>query len=255
MRKFSLPLAAFLILGFLAPALAQAAEGVLIVENYNTLPAYDIELHWGEGGHDAWMPLSPYIERSPYHIENSVVVRDPGPGPRQTFVIPNVRTDTTVPTHYIEFKVPQNEYPGATRSRRMSLSFLPPPRSAGRATLVTILHGVEEWYGTWSQVEYVPYTIPIVGFIFPRPAITGFSPRFVATGTVVTVSGNNFVPWAGAPIEVRVGTRLIPALIETTNQRLSFRIPRGVAGGQISITTAGGTATTSRPLMPLMTHY
>lgn len=236
-------------------AAARAEEAVVIVENYSTLPATDIDLCWGENGTTVSRRLSRYIEGFPFRIVNNVAVRNPhAPTPHQEFVIPDARTAGPAPTCFLRFRAPTVGLPGAPVYTRESLPFLPPARATGRAIRITLLDGIPGWYGSWTRNDTVPTPIPmivIVGWSIPRPTISWVGPKYVTTGTIVTVSGTNFRPWAGAAIEVRVGGRRIPALLEAGTNTIRFAVPVGLAGGPVTVVTPGGTVTSGQSLIPL----
>jgi RHS repeat-associated protein len=78
------------------------------------------------------------------------------------------------------------------------------------------------------------------------PTITGFTPASGTVGTVVTITGTNFTNAAQGGTTVRfngtaaVATSVIPTSITTT-------VPLGSTTGNISVQTAGGTATSATP--------
>ena len=74
------------------------------------------------------------------------------------------------------------------------------------------------------------------------PTISGFSPGTAATGTLVTINGTNFINPTAVSFN---GVAAIFSLNSTT--QIIASVPAGATSGPISVTTAGGTATSSSP--------
>jgi RHS repeat-associated protein len=84
------------------------------------------------------------------------------------------------------------------------------------------------------------------------PVITDFNPKSGPSGTLVTVSGTNFIPSAGAVPQVALaqqgGGNITVPLSSFTNTAVTFVIPSGAATGPVSITSNGQTATSGTAL-------
>ena len=85
------------------------------------------------------------------------------------------------------------------------------------------------------------------------PTISGFSPGTGSTGTSVTINGTNFIE----PSAVRFNGVAATFTVNSTTQIVA-NVPSGATSGPITITTAGGTATSSAsftlPTTPAMTQ-
>lgn len=86
-----------------------------------------------------------------------------------------------------------------------------------------------------SAASPIPYTI------LPTPAITGFTPAQGPVGTRVTVNGSNFLGTVGVSFN---GTAATTATLVSAT-RITAVVPAGAASGPISVTTSGGTSTSS----------
>jgi RHS repeat-associated protein len=75
------------------------------------------------------------------------------------------------------------------------------------------------------------------------PVITSFTPTAGGTGTVVTITGQNFDPDPSGD-QVRLNGVAV-ALSAASATQLTFTVPSGASTGKISVTTAGGTATSA----------
>ena len=73
------------------------------------------------------------------------------------------------------------------------------------------------------------------------PTITRFSPTALGVGGVVTIIGTNFTTAA----TVRIGTTVAPNVTYISSTELRVVVPLGTAGGSITVTTIGGSATLS----------
>jgi hypothetical protein len=79
----------------------------------------------------------------------------------------------------------------------------------------------------------------------PAPTISSFTPTTGGASTLVTVTGTNF---SGAT-QVRIGSVLIPTftVVSATSLTLVVPVVAGGVSGLVSITTPGGTATSTTP--------
>ena len=77
--------------------------------------------------------------------------------------------------------------------------------------------------------------------INPAPVISGFTPGTGTTGTTVTITGVNFT---GATAVSFNGTSA-PSFTVDSSTRITTLVPSGATTGTISVTTLGGTATSS----------
>jgi hypothetical protein len=77
----------------------------------------------------------------------------------------------------------------------------------------------------------------------PAPTISSFTPSAGGSGTLITLTGTNLT---GAT-EVRIGTTLIPTftVVSATSLTLVVPVNNGAVSGFITVTTPGGTATTT----------
>ncbi|HYR41499.1 MAG TPA: RHS repeat-associated core domain-containing protein, partial [Terriglobia bacterium] len=84
------------------------------------------------------------------------------------------------------------------------------------------------------------------------PSITDFNPKSAPIGTVITVTGNNFVPSTGPGPQVTLnkqgGGMLAAPLSSSANTSLQFVVPTGAATGPITVTTAALTASSADSL-------
>ncbi len=82
--------------------------------------------------------------------------------------------------------------------------------------------------------------------------ISAFSPQFGPAGTVINVTGANFVPTAGAVPRVTLnrqeGGTIDAPVSNFTNTTLAFVIPAGAATGGITVAVNGQSASSSTPL-------
>src|SRR5882672_10139426 len=74
------------------------------------------------------------------------------------------------------------------------------------------------------------------------PSFTGFSPTSGPVGTSVTINGANF---GGASAVQFNGTAANPFFVNGTGTQIMADVPAGATDGPISVTTPGGTASTS----------
>jgi RHS repeat-associated protein len=87
---------------------------------------------------------------------------------------------------------------------------------------------------------------------FPPPAITDFNPKSGNQGTLVTVAGSNFAPFAGAVPQITLskqgGGTIAAPLSSFANTGLSFVIPTGAATGAVTVLVGSQTGTSSASL-------
>jgi hypothetical protein len=86
------------------------------------------------------------------------------------------------------------------------------------------------------------------GFAAP-PAITDFSPKAAAAGTVITISGSNFAPKATKNI-VHFGA-VSAEVISSSPKKMKVRVPASATYAPITITVDGLTAYTQTPFEPI----
>ena len=85
-------------------------------------------------------------------------------------------------------------------------------------------------------------TFAINGLFDIQPTISSFTPGNGSAGTAVTITGTNFIE----PSAVRFNGVATSFTVNSTTQ-ITANVPAGVSDGPISITTAGGTATSASP--------
>jgi len=86
-------------------------------------------------------------------------------------------------------------------------------------------------------------TKPAAFMYFAPPVITGFAPQQGSAGTVVTITGQHFDPDASAD---QVFFSSLPAAVQSASAtQLVVLAPSGVSTGRITVTTAGGSATSA----------
>jgi uncharacterized repeat protein (TIGR01451 family) len=78
-------------------------------------------------------------------------------------------------------------------------------------------------------------------YAYGPPAVSGFTPASGITGTAVTITGSNFVPGA----KVKFGSLTSPSVTFVSPATLTATIPNGATSAPISVTTPGGTGTSS----------
>jgi uncharacterized protein (TIGR03437 family) len=76
--------------------------------------------------------------------------------------------------------------------------------------------------------------------VIPAPTISGFSPPSGPVGTTVTISGSNL---ANATTVKFNG--VAAAVLTDSAGQITAKVPVGATTGKISVTTAGGTATSA----------
>ncbi len=76
--------------------------------------------------------------------------------------------------------------------------------------------------------------------VIPPPAISGFIPSSGGVGTAVTISGTNFTGATQVTFNGVVATKTV-----LSNTAIVTGVPKGATSGKISVTTAGGTATSN----------
>ncbi|MGH7164138.1 MAG: kelch repeat-containing protein [Nitrospiraceae bacterium] len=84
----------------------------------------------------------------------------------------------------------------------------------------------------------------------PPPTIRSFSPITGRVGDLVTILGTNFAP-APPGNTVRFGA-LVASVVSATPTQLVVTVPFGVATAALSVTTAGGTATSGTNFVPIL---
>ena len=92
-------------------------------------------------------------------------------------------------------------------------------------------------------------TAQFPGFLFvplPPPVIESMSPAEGVTGTLVEVTGDNFL----GILSIKMGTTPVRRYTLHSRQKISFYVPIG-ANGPLSITTYYGTATLNQPVFTL----
>ena len=93
-----------------------------------------------------------------------------------------------------------------------------------------------DWYtGDMDQVTYQ------IGASTPAPTVTGFTPTSGPVGTSVTITGTNLT---GAS-SVKFNGRSATTYTVDSSTQITATVPSGATTGKISVTTAGGTATSS----------
>jgi subtilisin family serine protease len=112
-----------------------------------------------------------------------------------------------------------------------------PPASVASALTSNATSGVVIGPGTGSPNRLL-YTGFIGGGGTPAPTISSFSPTSGGVGTTVTINGTNFT---GATSVKFNGQSASFSVLSST--QISTSVPNCSSSGQISVTTAGGTAT------------
>ena len=105
-----------------------------------------------------------------------------------------------------------------------------------------LLGGLETFFGVPlinGAIGRTPLPIPST----PSPTITSFTPTSGPVGTVVTITGTNFTSGAVVKFNGVAGT----GFVFKSPTKVKANVPAGATTGPISITTAGGTATSSTP--------
>jgi YD repeat-containing protein len=111
-----------------------------------------------------------------------------------------------------------------------SLSFLTPTGSPGPTAITVTTPG-----GTATRAAAFQY--------MAAPIILSFTPTHGTPGTIVTITGQNFDPLPSGNAVAFAGT---PAVISSAAAtQLVVAVPTGAANGVITVTTAGGTATSA----------
>ncbi len=73
------------------------------------------------------------------------------------------------------------------------------------------------------------------------PIITAFTPAHGAAGTLVTITGTNFI----APVTVKFGPVPGPNVTVVSSTKLTVKVPAGAVTARITVTTSKGTATST----------
>jgi hypothetical protein len=85
---------------------------------------------------------------------------------------------------------------------------------------------------------------PLLFFNQPAPPdITGFTPPFGLPGTVVTVTGHNFINVTG----VQLNGQGVPGFVVNSPTSFTFTVPPGATSGYIVVNTPGGGASSPQP--------
>jgi hypothetical protein len=100
---------------------------------------------------------------------------------------------------------------------------------------VTTPGGATQTHARFTLVQ--PKVAPVA---YPRPRIVGFTPPQGKPGTRVTVTGEGF---GGATAVTLAGVKAIYTV--PTEMKIVMTVPAHAKSGKISITTVGGTATSS----------
>jgi RHS repeat-associated protein len=86
----------------------------------------------------------------------------------------------------------------------------------------------------------------------PAPSITDFTPKTGPIGTVISVTGSNFVPTTGVAPQVSLnkqgGGTLAAPVSSSTNNSLQFVVPTGASTGPVTVTTIALSATSATSL-------
>ena len=76
----------------------------------------------------------------------------------------------------------------------------------------------------------------------PAPTIAAFAPSSGKVGTKVTITGTNLAGATAVSFKGATAT-----IIKDTATKITTKVPKGAKSGDISVTTAGGTATSTSP--------
>jgi len=90
-------------------------------------------------------------------------------------------------------------------------------------------------YGVW--VSPTNFTVAVV----PAPTITSFTPTTGLVGTPITINGTNFT----GVTAVKIGTVSITGFTVVSATQITATLPTTAKTGAISVTTSGGTATST----------
>ncbi len=85
---------------------------------------------------------------------------------------------------------------------------------------------------------------------YPAPTITNFSPHSAAADQDVSIQGTNFFP----PLSIIFGGGIKASTYSQVNNSLTVLIPIGAQTGPITITAAGGNATTTTDFTVTFSH-
>jgi hypothetical protein len=127
----------------------------------------------------------------------------------------------------------------ATVSAATATSFtatVPAGATTGPVTVVTD-------FGIW--VSPTNFTVAVV----PAPTIASFTPTSGQSGTAITINGTNFT---GATA-VKIGTVSITGFVVVSSNQITATIPATAKTGALSVTTPGGTATSTSFTVPTPT--
>lgn len=100
--------------------------------------------------------------------------------------------------------------------------------------------------GASSATSLDPFTVGAGS----GPAVTGFSPPAVAPGDQLTINGSGFDTRSGNDL-VKLGGDVRGAVLTASATQLTVLVPDGIDHGPISVTTPGGSSTSSNELFAL----
>jgi len=84
------------------------------------------------------------------------------------------------------------------------------------------------------------------------PVITDFNPKSAPIGTLITITGSNFVPTPGAVPQVTInkqgGGTIAAPVANSSATTIAFTIPTGAASGLLTVTTGGQSVTSTAQL-------
>ena len=111
-------------------------------------------------------------------------------------------------------------------------------------THFSLLAGLEHHFGLspllGASASATPLPIPGGASPPPAPTISGFSPQSGATGTQVTINGTGFTEATAVRFNGSTAQYTV-----TDDSTMQTSVPQGAITGPISVTTTGGTATSS----------
>ncbi|AII52983.1 hypothetical protein N008_13480 [Hymenobacter sp. APR13] len=95
--------------------------------------------------------------------------------------------------------------------------------------------------GDLDLLQTYPYFVVHQNNVPPSPTITSFTPAIGPEGTVVQLTGSNFVGVSA----VRFNGVVAPGFLVNSATQLTVRVPAGASTGRLTVVTAGGTATSA----------